>query len=91
MVMWPCDKTGDILKEYQNFREEARRLEKEYLEIRVLVRDAEAALHADPENEEFKAQLEHLRKRQGELERLAPRFSSDVPLQLVLRSSGKMV
>lgn len=90
MVLWVCKEAGD-LEEYQDLRKESRRLEKEYIETRVLLVDAKAALRTDPENEEFKVMVERFRNRLEELEVMAPRFSSEVPLGLILRSHYKMV
>lgn len=90
MVLWVCKEAGG-LEEYQDLRKESRRLEKEYIETRVLLLDAKAALRTDPENEEFKVMVERLRNRLEELEGMAPRFSSEVPLGLILRSHYKMV
>ncbi len=83
MVMWFYDE-ADELEEFQIYQREVRRVEQEYLEIRVLLRDAEAALKADPENEELQAKVKYLTKRLRGLEELAPRLASDVPLEIAL-------
>jgi hypothetical protein len=83
MVMWFYDEAGE-LAELQDFRKELRQLEKEYLEIQVLLRDTEQALRADPASEYLKAKVQYLGRRLRDLEKRAPRPSSDVALELAL-------
>jgi len=71
-------------EEWQAFRKEAQPLEREHLEIRVLLHDAEAALRADSENENLKTKVKYLRKRLEELEKKAPWINSDAPLEILL-------
>ena len=72
------------LEEWQAFRKEVQPLENEYLELRVLLRDAEAALRANPENEHLKAKVKYLKKRLEELEKKSPWISSDTPREIQL-------
>ena len=81
--MWFYDELGE-LDEWQTFREAALPLEKEHLETRVALRDAEAALRDDPGNEDLKSRLEELKKRLEELDRRAPWISSDVAMEIAL-------
>jgi len=81
--MWFYDEAGE-LEEWQAFRKEALPLEREHLETRVALRDAQAALRADPENENPKARMNLLEKRLEELERKAPWISSEVPWEVSL-------
>ena len=83
MSMWFFDETGD-LPEYQALREEVRRLEKEYLELRVLLKEAEEALRAAPEDDYLKAKVHYLKKRVKGLEDKNPRFAADWPLEVSL-------
>lgn len=83
MSMWFFDETGD-LPEYQALREEVRRLEKEYLELRVLLKEAEAALRAAPDDEYLKARVQYFRKRVQGLEEKPPRLASEYPLEVFL-------
>ena len=85
MSMWFFDDAGE-LEEFQIFRKEVQRIEREYLEIRVLLRDAEGAFRSDPGNEYFNAKVKYLKKRQKDLEKMGPRPSSDVPLEIALWS-----
>ena len=81
--MWFYDEMGDQ-EEWQVFRKEILPLEREYLEIRVALRDAEAALRADPGNDTLRIQVEKWKERQGEMERSAPWLSSAYPCELLL-------
>jgi hypothetical protein len=81
--MWFYDEAGEWT-EYQDLKREVRRLEGEYLEIRFLLRDAEKAFRTDPDNDYLKAKVKYLSKRLLDLEKKAPRLSSDVPLEIAL-------
>ena len=83
MVMWFYDEAGEM-KDFQDLRKDIRRLEKEYLEIRILLRDSDEALRADPGSEYLQAKVKYLKKRLKDLGKLAPRLSSDVPLEIAL-------
>ena len=71
-------------EEWQAFRKEAQPLENEHLELRVLLRDAETDLGANPEDEKLKAKVKYLKKRLEELEKKAPWINSDTPLEIQL-------
>lgn len=79
--MWFYDEPDEM---WQTFRKEAEPLEKEYLELRVLLRDAEAALCDEPENEHLKARLGYLKKRLDDLEKKAPWIAADTPWEVLL-------
>lgn len=81
--MWFYDEHPE---EYLTFRQEALRLEREHLEVRVALRDAEADLRADPENEGLQARVAEVKERLAELDRQAPWISlyKDMPLELAL-------
>lgn len=72
------------MQDFQNYQEEVRRVEGEYLEIRVLLREAEEHLRADPESEYLRAKVKYLTKRLRGLESLAPRLAADHPLEISL-------
>lgn len=72
------------MQDFQNYQEEVRRLEGEYLEIRVLLREAEEQLRADPQSEYLQAKVKYLHKRLKGLESLAPRLAADHPLEISL-------
>lgn len=72
------------VEEWQAFRKMAQPLEHEHLELRILLRDAEAALRAAPGDEFLKTKVAYLKKRQEELEKKAPWISSDASWELLL-------
>jgi hypothetical protein len=66
---------GDVeaeLERIYKFRKEVQHVEREYLELRILLRDAEAALRADPEDGEKRVRVHHYKTRLEDLERLYP-------------------
>lgn len=79
--MWYYDEPEEL---WQAFRQETQPLEREYLEIRVLLRDAEIALRADPESEHLKARVKYLKKRLEDLEKKAPWIAADTPWEVLL-------
>jgi hypothetical protein len=83
MAMYPYD-DPEVLDEIQSFRKEASAVEREYLEIRVLLRDAEADLRDDPDNKELKARVSYLTRRLEDLERRFPWIVSDTPIEIAL-------
>ena len=80
---WPYNPTVER-EEGRTFRKEAQLLERKHLEIRVLLRDAETALRADPENVDLNTRVEELKKRLEELEKKAPWLSSEIPMEIQL-------
>ena len=83
MTMWIYDDAREMA-DFQIFQKEVRRLEGEYLEIRVLLRDAEEGLRADPHNAYLAAKVKYLTKRLKDLEGRGPRLASDHPLEISL-------
>ena len=83
MGMWLYDDAGEM-EEYQVYQQEVRRLEREYLEIRVLLRDAEEDFRADPDSEYLEAKVKYLQKRLKDLESQSPRLAADHPLEIAL-------
>ena len=83
MSMWLYDDAREM-EEFQNYQKEVRRIEREYLEIRVLLRDAEEDLRADPDSEYLRAKVKYLQKRQKDLESQAARLAADHPLEISL-------
>jgi hypothetical protein len=81
--MWLYDDVQEM-QDFQDLRTEVKRLEKEYLELRVLLRDTEADLRTDPGSEYLKAKVEYLNKRLKDIEKMAPRLSADHPLEIAL-------
>jgi hypothetical protein len=67
----------------QVLHRQGQALEKEYLEIRILLREAEIKLRESPQNDRLQETVEHLRKRQADLESRA-RFADDYPPEFAL-------
>lgn len=68
-AMWLFDEEGE---EWENFRKEAQDVEKEHLAIRVALRDAEAALRADPGSEQLQTRIAELKKEAGRIGNAGP-------------------
>jgi hypothetical protein len=83
MAMWFYDDAGEM-EAFQALRKEIRSLEKEYLELRKLQSNTEQALREDPDSEYLTAKLLYFKKRIKDLDKKAPRLSSDVPLEYAL-------
>lgn len=83
MTMWIYEDSREM-EEFQTYQREVRRLEREYLEIRVLLHDAEQEFREDPHSEYLRAKVKYLRKRLDDLERMAPRLAADHPLEIAL-------
>jgi hypothetical protein len=65
-----------LLDRVHKFRKEVQHVEREYLELRVLLRDAEAALRADPEDGEMRLRVHHYKRRLEDLEERHPWLTS---------------
>ena len=83
MAMWFYDEAGEM-EAFQALRKEIRSLEKEYLELRKLLSNSEQALREDPDSEYLTAKVLYFKKRIKDLDKKAPRLSSDVPLEYAL-------
>lgn len=67
-----------IPEEYTEFRKEAQRFEAEHLKTRVALRDTEAALRDEPENQVLQTRAEELKKQLAELEKQAPWITGEL-------------
>jgi hypothetical protein len=83
MGMWLYDDVQEM-QDFQALRLEIKRLEKEYLELRTLLRDAEAGLRSDSDNEYLRAKVKYLNKRIKDIEKKGPRLADDHPLEISL-------
>ena len=83
MSMWLYDDLREM-EDFQNYQKEVRLLEREYLEIRILLRDAEEDYRKEPESEYLEAKVKYLQKRLKGLESLAARLAADHPLEIAL-------
>ncbi|UCG21557.1 MAG: hypothetical protein JSU80_02925 [Deltaproteobacteria bacterium] len=79
LVMSFFEDHGDVEAELESiykFRKEVQHVEREYLELRILLRDAESALRADPANGEMLVRVHHYKRRLEDLENQYPWISS---------------
>jgi hypothetical protein len=77
-LMWFFD---DPPEDYRSFRKKAISLEREYQEIRTILRDAEKALQAEPGNEYNQAKVRYLKMRLKDLEEQAPWLVSGLMIE----------
>jgi hypothetical protein len=73
-----CSSHDAMTEEYQKTRNEALSLEAQFLKTRIVLRDTEAALRLDPENQELKTRLEDLHTSLEKLNRKAPWLNSNM-------------
>ena len=85
MSMWFYDE-GQAMEEYQRLQKQIRAVEREYLELRVVLRDAQEKLRADPDSREFQVKVQYLEKRLKDLEHKNPWLSWDTPIEVALFS-----
>ncbi len=81
--MWLYDDVKEM-QDFQTLREEIKRLEKEYLDLRIQLRDTEAELRSDPDSEYLQAKVTYLNKRVKNIEKKGPRLADDHPLEIAL-------
>ncbi len=86
MSMWYYDDLNE-LEGFNNLREAVKRLEKEYLDLRIQLRDTQRNLRSDPDNEYLQAKVKYLTKRQKDIEKKGPRLADDHPLEFTLFST----
>ena len=68
MSMYFVDDTDDW-PEYQTIRDEIHRLDKEHLELRKELEEAESAVKSDPANQDLEARVDGLNKQLKEIEK----------------------
>jgi hypothetical protein len=71
-----------LLERISTFHKEYRHVEKEYLELRTLLRDAEAALRSQPEDEDSRVRIFYLERRLEDLEAKYPWIASGKPPEI---------
>ena len=71
-----------VLERHAQFHKEYRQAESEYLELRILLRDAEAALRADPDNDDIRVRVYYLNRRLQNLEARFPWLISGHPPEI---------
>lgn len=85
MSMWFYDEVKEM-EDYQRLQKQIRAVEREYLELRMVLRDAQEALRGDPQSQEFQARVQYLEKRIKDLEKKNPWLSWDTPIEVALFS-----
>ena len=83
MSMWFFDESGEMA-DYQALRRQVRPLEREYLELRILLQEAEAALKLKPEDEYLQAKVKYLTKRCRHLEEKNPYLLAEHTIEVAL-------
>lgn len=83
MSMWLYDDVQEM-QDFKILRREIKRLEKEYLDLRIQLRDTEAGLRSNPDDEYLKAKVKYLNKRLIDIEQKGPRLADDYPLEISL-------
>lgn len=73
-----------LMERVSKFHREYRHVEREYLELRTLLRDAESALRGEPEDGGTRAKVYYLKRRLEELERRYPWIVSGKPPEIAL-------
>jgi hypothetical protein len=81
--MWLYDDMQEM-KDFKALRHDIKRLEKEYLDLRTQLRDAEVGLRSDSDNEYLRAKVTYLTKRIKNIEKKGPRLAADHPLEIAL-------
>ena len=72
----------ELFERIYNYRRSIQHIEREYLDLRVRLRDAEADLRSDSQNRELKAQLDYLKSRLKDLESRYPWISTGRPSEI---------
>ncbi len=83
MVYWDLNHP-DEMAQFEAFQREKQVVEKAYLQRRIELRDAEAALRADPGNAALKGRVAALREQIRELEKQNPWLVAQVPVEMAL-------
>ena len=76
-VDWLLDRLATFHRDYQH-------VEREYHELRILLRDAEAALRGDPEHPVMQMRVHYLENRLAELQDRYPWIASGKPPEVAL-------
>jgi hypothetical protein len=74
-VDWQLERISKFHREYQH-------VEREYLELRILLRDAEAALRAESEDDGMRLKAYYLRKRLEDIQARYPWIASGRPPEI---------
>ncbi|MGQ9688492.1 MAG: hypothetical protein ACUVXF_06855 [Desulfobaccales bacterium] len=81
MSMWFFDETKEM-EEYQRLEQQVRAVEREYLELRVVLQEARKTLACEPESDEAQVRVRYLEKRLKGLEEKFPWLLWDTPVEM---------
>lgn len=62
----------ELFERIWKYRKSVQHLEREYLDLRVRLRDAEAVLRSDQQNQELKSEIDYLKSRIKDLDSRYP-------------------
>ena len=85
MSMWFYDDAGEMA-EYQSVKKRVDAVEREYLELRDVMREARQALAANPGDAFQQARIAYLEKRIRHLEEKNPWLTWETPVEVALFS-----
>ena len=72
----------ELFERIYNYRRSVQHIEREYLDLRIRLRDAKADLRLDSQNRELKAQLDYLKSRLKDLESRYPWIPTGRPSEI---------
>ena len=58
----------EIFRSIYNYRRSVQHIEREYLDLRIRLRDAEADLRLEPQRQDLKSEVDYLKSRLSDLE-----------------------
>ncbi len=72
----------ELFERLWNYRKSVQYIEREYLDLRVRLRDAEVDLRSDSQNQELKSRVDYLKSRLKDLESRHPWISTGRPSEI---------
>jgi len=79
----------ELFERIYEYRRRIQHIEKEYLDLRIRLRDAEADLRLDSKNQELKTQVDYLKGRLNDLESRYPWVATGRPSEILfINQSG---
>ena len=79
----------ELFERIYDYRRRVQYIEREYLDLRIRLRDAEADLRLDLENQELKAEVDYLKGRLNDLEGRYPWITTGRPSEILfINQSG---
>ena len=81
----------ELIEWIYNYRRRVQHIERDYLDLRIRLRDAEADLRSDSKNRELKEKIAYLKERLKDLEDQYPWISSGRPSEVAscMNQSGE--